>query len=335
MATMVKRQQSDPPPMALQGVETPIAVLAQRREPEQKVSGAARLSEEQLKVLRRLLGGTFGGVLQAATSHPFDTVKSRVQNGVFPSLSSCVKWTWQKEGLYGFYRGVTPPLFLGGLYNSILFSLNQQMTNLITPAGWDTAKTPLPLWRTALAAELTAPLYVLALTPMEKVKVMLQVQGKGGVETKVTGPVSCIRSILQTEGPRGLLSGYTPTLMSRLVGLPFYFMGYQLTREYVKTKSLFSESRMGRELFAPMLGGVVAGLCFWTSNYPFDFIKTQLQASPTKISIPSVVRSTFERGGIRAFYKGFTACLMRSCPANASVWLGVEVTTRFMMDHGW
>lgn len=292
------------------------------------------LTEDQLKVLRRLAGGTIGGVLQAATSHPFDTIKSRVQNGVFPNISSCVKSTWHNEGLFGFYRGVTPPLVLGGVYNSILFSLNQYMANLVTPANWD-PKKPLPIWRTALAAELTAPLYVLAITPMEKVKVMLQVQGKGGAETKVTGPISCIKHLWHRDGARGFVSGYIPTLMSRLIGLPFYFASYQASKQYILAQPAFAESKMGRELFAPMLGGVIAGICFWTSNYPCDFVKTQLQASKTKTSIREIVSRTYRAGGIKAFYKGFGVCLVRSCPANASVWVGVEMTTRFMMDNGW
>ncbi|KPI89373.1 putative Mitochondrial carrier protein [Leptomonas seymouri] len=294
-------------------------------------TGAA---EDYHRVLRRLVGGTIGGFMQAATSHPFDTIKSRVQNGLFPSVSSCVRHTWKEEGLHGFYRGATPILAFCGFQNFTLFSLNQTMNNYMTPADHD-RRTPLPLWRTAVAAQLTAPLYVLTVVPVEKVKVQLQMIGKGGHESAtVTGPITCIRRVIQTEGYRGLLSGYTPTLMSRLIGLPFYFMGYQKARSALLDSSLAS-THTGREVLVPILSGVAAGMCFWTSNYPCDFVKTRVQASRTRVSIPDVIRSTYKAGGIRGFYKGYTACIMRSAPANASVWLGIELTTTFMISKGW
>ncbi|KAK7202310.1 mitochondrial carrier protein [Novymonas esmeraldas] len=292
------------------------------------------LSEDTLRILRRLVGGSVGGVAQAASSHPFDTIKSRVQNGLFPSIFSCVRHTWREEGVRGFYRGVTPPLVFCGLQNSVLFSLNQTMSNWMTPPDHD-PRTPLPLWRTAVAAQLTAPLYVFTLAPVEKVKVQLQMIGKGGKESStVTGPISCLRRVVQLEGYRGILSGYTPILMSRLIGLPFYFMGYQTARTTLLDTPLAS-TRTGRELLVPMLSGVTAGMCFWTSNYPCDFVKTRVQASKTKASIPEIIRTTYAAGGVRAFYKGYTACLLRSAPANASVWLGIELTTTFMVSRGW
>lgn len=292
------------------------------------------VAEDYYRILRRLIGGTVGGVMQAASSHPFDTIKSRVQNGLFPSISSCVRHTWKEEGLRGFYRGVTPSLFFCGFQNSVLFSLNQTMNNWMTPADHD-RRTPLPLWRTAVAAQLTAPLYVLTVAPVEKVKVQLQMIGKGGHESStVTGPITCLRRIIQTEGYRGILSGYTPTLMSRLIGLPFYFMGYQTARTALLDSRLAS-TRTGREVLVPMLSGVVAGMCFWTSNYPCDFVKTRVQASRTRVAIPDIIRNTYKTGGIRGFYKGYTACIMRSAPANASVWLGIELTTTLMISKGW
>lgn len=292
------------------------------------------LTPNQLKVLRGLAGGTVGGVLAAATGHPLDTVKARVQNGLFPNISSCVRSTWNKEGLSGFYRGVTPPLLLGGVYNSIMFGLNQFMTNLVTPADWDES-TLLPAWRTVLAAEMTAPPFALVFTPMEKVKVMLQVQGMGGVATSVTGPISCIKYIWQRYGPMGFLSGYVPTLMTRVIGLPFYFVGYKTVKEYLITQTSCGETKVGREIATPMLGGVAAGLAFWTSNYPCDFIKTQMQASKTKVTVREIVSRTYRNSGVKGFYRGFIVCLVRSCPAQACVFLGVEAATRFMVSHGW
>lgn len=284
-------------------------------------------------VIRRLIGGTVGGVLQAASSHPFDTVKSRVQRGIYPNMTVCMKETFHIEGIRGFYRGVTPPLFLSGITNSILFSINQAMTNIVTPADHDKRK-PLPLYRTALAGQMTAPLYVACLTPMEVVKVKLQVQPQDPSKKRFSGPLDCIVKIVRNDGLLALQRGYLPTVGSRIVGLPFYFSGYQVSKEYLAPSgSLPAGSKL--PIYVPILSGVVAGLWFWCSNYPLDFIKTQAQAMDgKKISLGEIVRNTYKKGGLSAFYVGFAPCMMRSIPANATVWLGIEYTTTFLASQG-
>jgi solute carrier family 25 carnitine/acylcarnitine transporter 20/29 len=258
-------------------------------------------------------------------------VKSRVQRGIFPSMSTCVTETFHKEGVRGFYRGVTPPLFLSGLTNSILFSINQAMTNLVTPADHDKSK-PLPLHRTAFAGQLTAPLYVACLTPMEVVKVKLQVQDP--TKRLFSGPLDCIVKIVRNDGVLALQRGYLPTVGSRIVGLPFYFSGYQVAKEFL-APSGSTPPGTKLPLYVPMLSGVVAGLWFWCSNYPLDFIKTQAQAMDgKKISLVDIARSTYRKGGIRAFYVGFAPCMLRSIPANATVWIGIEYTTTFLASRG-
>jgi solute carrier family 25 (mitochondrial carnitine/acylcarnitine transporter), member 20/29 len=277
-------------------------------------------------VLRKFFGGTVGGVLQAASSHPFDTVKSRVQMGVFPGAISCFRETLAKEGIRGFYRGVTPPLFLSGVNNSVLFGVNQYMTNVVTPVDHDRKKA-LPLWRTAAAAQLTAPVYCAIITPMELVKVKLQVQSHVATKKLYEGPVDCIKKIVRANGLLGLQQGYLPTVGSRLVGLPFYFGAYAVTRNYLAPE----EKDMA--FYVPMLSGVAAGCTFWASNYPFDYTKTQVQATGDRSR--DVIARVYKAQGVRGFYKGFATCLLRSIPANSTVWIGIEYTTKWMKAYGY
>ena len=283
--------------------------------------------ERATQVKRRFVGGCVGGFLQAATSHPLDTIKSRVQQGVYPSISECMRATLAKEGVRGFYRGVTPPLCLCGLYNSILFSLNQFMTNLVTPHDHRSGAA-LPLWRVALAAEMTAPVYCLCINPMEVVKVRLQVQPQDDGQRLYTGPIDCIVKTCKEAGPAALLRGYTATVGARLVGLPFYFGAYNWAKQ-----ELSPADGSDSAIWVPMLSGCIAGIFFWTSNYPLDLIKTKMQSTTGK-SFKVVAAETFASGGVRAFYRGFTVCILRALPANASVWVGVEYTTRWMRNSG-
>lgn len=280
-------------------------------------------------VLRRLLGGTVGGFLQALSSHPLDTVKSRIQTGQFHSVASAVRHTIKEEGIRGFYRGVTPPLFLNGLYNALLFGLNQQMNNFVTPADHPKGE-PLPLWRVAVAGQLTAPFYTFLMTPMEVVKVKLQTQKIIDGRKEFTGPIDCLAKTFTTHGASALLVGYTPMMMSRVVGLPFYFGTYHTAKQAITAQG-FSES----SLVVPMCSGVCAGVTFWMSNYPFDIIKTTVQSHSGRLSPRDAAKIVYKRGGIPAFYKGFGVCILRSIPANSTVWIGVEYTSQLMKSNGW
>jgi len=86
-------------------------------------------------------------------------------------------------------------------------------------------------------------------------------------------------------------------------------------------------------MYVPMLSGCAAGWSFWFANYPLDFIKTKMQSSAGD-SFATIARRTYAAGGVKAFYRGFSVCLLRSLPANASVWYGVEVTSQWMKDNG-
>ena len=300
--------------------DTPIAAQPPVTPPptKQEPSGA-------IKVFRRFVGGTVGGVFQALCSHPFDTIKSRMQQGLAPSVKDCVASMYHKEGVRGFYRGVTPPLAIMGTYNAVLFSVNQGMTLLVTPKDHPKDK-PLPMWRVAVAAQMTAPICVAVLTPMEVVKVQLQVQpvGEGRL---FTGPVDCAVKLIKKDGLKTLIRGYWPTVGSRLVGLPFYFLGYEAVRKYL------SEGHEKPPEYVQPVAGACAGISFWTTCYPFDFTKTKVQA--TGRTAVDVVTTTFTNEGVKGLYRGFMPCMLRAVPANASVWFGMDKTIKAMEAAGW
>lgn len=288
------------------------------------------LSEGERQILRRFAGGTLGGFLQAVTSHPLDTVKARLQTGRHPTISSCILHTWKDEGLRGFFRGVQVPIFFGGMFNSVLFSLNQLMRNVISPSDRKPGE-PLALWRIALAAQMATPFYVLVLTPIERVKIIMQLEMSKAGEKKAGGFVKSLQKIHQHGSLRGFMRGYCPNVGVHLVGLPSYFVGYQVTRSYV-SQFVCPDSALGHFVL-PVCSGVMAGVCFWLTCYPFDLIKTKMQATHHKANMREIFREIYV-GGFFSLYKGLYVSLLRSAPANASVWIGLEYTQRYMIEHG-
>ena len=63
-------------------------------------------------------------------------------------------------------------------------------------------------------------------------------------------------------------------------------------------------------------------------------MKTRLQENRgTKLGLVATARAVWAQGGVRAFYKGFSACLLRAFPANAVQFSVNDWTTKRLRGH--
>ncbi|GME90311.1 unnamed protein product [Ambrosiozyma monospora] len=82
-----------------------------------------------------------------------------------------------------------------------------------------------------------------------------------------------------------------------------------------------------------MTAGGFAGIAMWLTIFPVDTIKSVQQSSSVKLNISQVTRQIYNQGGgIKGFFPGLTPALLRSFPANAATFLGVEVAKKFLAD---
>lgn len=83
------------------------------------------------------------------------------------------------------------------------------------------------------------------------------------------------------------------------------------------------------------LAGGIAGMSMWLAVFPIDTIKTKLQASSTRQNMLSATKEIYlQRGGIKGFFPGLGPALLRSFPANAATFLGVEMTHSLFKKYG-
>jgi hypothetical protein len=117
---------------------------------------------------------------------------------------------------------------------------------------------------------------------------------------------------------------------------PFYavfFGGYELNcylfRKYVPS--------MPDELNFFLSGGF-AGMMGWIMAMPFDVPKTNVQSRwDTRVVgsyFPELFRIARERG-VGGLYAGLSPTLIRAFPANAALFLGVEMGKRFFDKFLW
>jgi len=113
---------------------------------------------------------------------------------------------------------------------------------------------------------------------------------------------------------------------------------------YFGSYELFKTSLMPRgdgpkklSLGASVLAGGLAGSCYWLSCYPIDVIKNRIQAAPDTIpprynGMVHAATTIYRTDGWRAFFSGFTPCLMRAFPANAACFVAFEIVMHFLPE---
>ena len=82
--------------------------------------------------------------------------------------------------------------------------------------------------------------------------------------------------------------------------------------------------------------GALSGVTLWTLTFPIDVVKTRIQTDVEGRykSALHCIRSTYvNEGGLRAFYRGFTPCLLRSMPVNAITFVAFEQAMRVLNKY--
>eukprot|EP01080_Neovahlkampfia_damariscottae_P008188 gene8188-16_t len=288
------------------------------------------MSNKKNETIRNLTAGTFGGMLQAITGHPLDTIKVRIQSqnnsALFKGPLDCIQKTYTHEGIKGFFKGIltmnsnlfkglSAPFWMSGALNAVMFTANGQMKR-ITHKDKTKEISKIELLQASL---LTVPIYCSVLTPVDMVKNRLQIQSYAA-EKSYTGPFDCFAKVLKTEGLKGVFQGFFTTCAMRFVGIPFYFLSYESTKNYLK-----NENEKHISSLVSLTAGGVAGACFWTVSYPLDQLKTRIQVQKLdKKPFLNHVKDLYSEGGVKRFYSGFAPCFVRGIIANSVVFFGVE-----------
>ncbi|EFR02300.1 mitochondrial deoxynucleotide carrier [Nannizzia gypsea CBS 118893] len=161
-------------------------------------------------------GATAGGIATAST-YPFDLLRTRFaaqgNNKVYRSLVSSVRDIYCYEGAGGFFRGVTAAVAQVVPYMGLFFvayeALRKPLSTVDLPFGSGDAT----------AGMIASVLAKTGVFPLDLVRKRLQVQGPTRSKyvhvniPEYHGVVSTIRTIVATQGVRGLYRGLTVSLI--------------------------------------------------------------------------------------------------------------------------
>ncbi|XP_029767370.1 mitochondrial 2-oxodicarboxylate carrier isoform X2 [Terrapene carolina triunguis] len=247
--------------------------------------------------------------------HPLDVVKTRfqIQRGKtdptsYKSLGDSFRTIFRTEGLFGFYKGILPPIM---------------------------AETPKRAVKTFAVAGLGSGLTeAVVVNPFEVVKVSLQANRNAFTEQPSTFVQA--RRIITTEGLgfRGLNKGLTATLGRHGVFNMVYF-GF-----YFNVKNIIPVNEEPTLEFLRKFGiGLVSGTIASIINIPFDVAKSRIQGpqpEPGEIKYRTCFKTmatVYKEEGFLALYKGLVPKIMRLGPGGAVMLLVYEYAYAWLQEN--
>ncbi|TFY81006.1 hypothetical protein EWM64_g3010 [Hericium alpestre] len=282
--------------------------------------------------IKSFLAGGFGGVAAVLVGHPFDLTKTRLQTappGAYKGAVDVVKKTIAQDGITGLYRGMVPPLLGVTPIFALSFWAYDASKALVYKLTPNRTQASLSTAELAAAGFLSAVPTTALTAPVERAKVLLQVQGQGGAEQKYKGVFDVMKHLYREGGIRSIFRGTGATLARDGPGSAAYFAAYEVTKKAVTPAGASpADLNIGAVVFA----GGMAGVAMWTIAIPPDVLKSRLQSAPTGTysGILDCARKTIAVDGVGALWKGLGPAMARAFPANAATFLGVEVSRKLL-----
>jgi solute carrier family 25 carnitine/acylcarnitine transporter 20/29 len=272
------------------------------------------------ETLKSFLAGWAGGVGILGVGHPFDTVKTVMQNapkGQYSSGVDCVKQMCAKEGPIALYKGVTAPLAGIGTVFAIYFVTYDTTERFLRHMRSYDASRNLSLGEVMVCGGSTGVFGSLILGPAELLKVQQQTASQKGLD----GSFGAVRArIYAAEGARGFTRGLGATMCRDVPGSMAWFAAYEMT------KQTLCENPKKPKVQEALVAGGMGGLGMWSFAIPLDAVKTRVQASSTRMSFLTGAKGLYAELGMQGFYRGIGPALLRAFPANAACFAAKEFT---------
>eukprot|EP01129_Flabellula_baltica_P001822 TRINITY_DN1172_c0_g1_i1.p1 TRINITY_DN1172_c0_g1~~TRINITY_DN1172_c0_g1_i1.p1 ORF type:complete len:300 (-),score=57.16 TRINITY_DN1172_c0_g1_i1:785-1684(-) len=162
-----------------------------------------------------------------------------------------------------------------------------------------------------------------AVAPLERLKILYQVQAMTHGEKKYKGILNSLKMIFREEGLRGFYKGNGANVV-RVI--PVYALKFAFNDWFKDIVCRPGQSVKQLSVGQLMLSGTLAGLFQQSITFPLEFIRTRLSLSSAlgETHYKGIVHCavvTLKKEGISAFYKGYTPTLLSGAP-----YVGLQMT---------
>ena len=311
------------------------------------------------------VGGT-GSMIGAATAHPFDLIKVRLQvqgeakarqKGMKvvgwrrkDGIASMAARIWRSDGVKGFFSGVSASALRQIMYSGVRFAAYDVFKAQVAGEGSGASLGVATKAGCALAA---GALGAFAGNPADLAMVRMQADGKLSPEMRrnYRGVFDALAQIARREGVSALWGGVGPCMARASVITVGHLAAYDVLKQdmfvgYGGFDAASPITHFGAAISAAALSSIISN--------PIDVVKTRTMnatkirekaSNPdrrTKVANPRgraytgaihCAKSLAQEEGYAAFYKGFFATLTRQVPYVCMTWVVVEQMKAVLADE--
>ncbi|KAG4939240.1 hypothetical protein JHK84_045432 [Glycine max] len=317
--------------------------------------------EEAESIIAKMKEVGAAGFATVAVMHPLDVVRTRFQVNdgrvshlpIYKNTAHAVFAIARSEGLRGLYAGFLPGVLGSTISWGLYFFFYDRAKQRYARNREEKLSPGLHL---ASAAEAGA-LVSFFTNPVWLVKTRLQLQTPLHQTRPYSGVYDAFRTIMREEGFSALYRGIVPGLFlvaTFLYGVEWailtsdgyinyqvshgaiQFTAYEELRKVIvdfKSKGSTVHNQNPDKLLNSVdyaVLGATSKLAAVLLTYPFQVIRARLQQRPSGDGVPRymdtlhVVKETARFEGIRGFYKGITANLLKNAPASSITFIVYE-----------
>ena len=243
------------------------------------------------------ISGAVAGIGQTITSHPIDTIKTRMQILHYNSPLSCLTQTINEHGFQSLYKGMGAPIVGVSLVNAVLFTAYGQGKQIFNQDYYK-------------AGMFAGFINSFVCSPIEMIKIRLQSQLKFG---EYSGPVNVIKTTIMKNGISGIYRGLPITIVKEIPACGGWYGGFELCKQLLRDQD--GHLSLGKLMFS----GSIGGISYWTCCFPIDVIKVRIQQNPmASTSALFHVKQVFKQYGWRGFYRGYSVSIIRAIPSSGN-----------------
>jgi solute carrier family 25 (mitochondrial carnitine/acylcarnitine transporter), member 20/29 len=244
------------------------------------------------------------------------------------NIVQLLRHTLRTEGPQALFRGTVYPLSTAALQNAVCFHSYGAACRQLASATTD--KIPLSLENIFWAGCFAGGIQTAIVTPIDLLKIRLQLQTARPGSPGYIGPLSMLQRVVAREGGfRSLYRGVTITAIRDVPSHGVYFAAFEWVRELLEP-GCRAPGKKSKSAGAVWAAGGLAGALSWLSVYPFDVIKSRIQANSEGTSrytgLWDCAARSYREEGSAVFLRGLPATLCRAFLVNGAIFTAYEAS---------